>query len=741
MESNLYIDEYLDFQKYWLVLKRRIVPASVTCLGVMTLSLVTALSLEQVYEAEGQVMIKTDKSAKLTGLENDIGKIEVLTNESDPLTTEVEVVSSRPIIDRVIKELDLRNKQDELYRYKDLIDKLEVKALTGSNVIKIAYEDSDAERAALVVNKIIELYQEKDTENNRSEAIAARQFISQELPEIEAKVAQAEADLRNFKNENQIANLSEETTTLIETSKLVDTQIDQVAAELEDVNARYASLSSQLGMNVSEAAAISSLNQSVAVQKALTQLQNVKVQLASKRNLFGENAPQIISLKEQEAELTALLEQQIRQTLGSQSASSVAQLNILGLGRLKQEQIGEFASLGLKKTGLEQKLANLKQTKANYQQRLSVLPNLEKRQKELERKTRAAQATYQTLLGKLQETQVAEKQNIGNVRVLANAIPADEPTGPSKKLIVAAGGLLGGLLGIAVAFLLDLKDNSLKNSKEIEEIFGYPLQGVIPDLEKEGLPNLLIGDVVDTLPQLPASQSQSNHLDNRHALLPIREAYQILQANLKLLSLSQERKVIAVTSCVPQEGKSHVSANLAIAQNQVGKRILLIDADMRRPTQHKIWSIPNYLGLSNVLKGEVEWQKAIKTIKPGLDILTAGEPPDNAVPLIDSERMKHLIGTTALNYDHVIFDTPPITGMADTRILGRMVDGLLMVVRPGVANYGSVSVAKKLIETTGQPIIGVVANGVNLRNEAYGYDYYYYPNYEYDDSYSLNQGK
>ncbi|AFZ35024.1 capsular exopolysaccharide family [Stanieria cyanosphaera PCC 7437] len=739
MESNLYTDEYLNFQKYWLVVKRRIVPASVTCLGVITLSLVTALSLEQIYEAEGQVMIKTNKSAKLTGLENDIGKIEVLTNESDPLTTEVEVVSSRPIIDRVIKELDLRNKQDELYRYKDLINNLEIKALTGSNVIKIAYEDSDPERAALVVNKIIELYQEKDTENNRSEAIAAREFISQELPEVEAKVAQAEADLRNFKNENQIANLSEETTTLIETSKLVDTQIDQVAAQLQDVNARYASLSSQLGMGVSEAAAISSLNQSVAVQKALTQLQDVKVQLATKRNLFGENAPQIISLKEQEAELTALLEQQIQQTLGSQSASSVAQLNILGLGKLKQEQISEFANLGLQKTGLEQKLANLKQTKTNYQQRLAVLPNLEKRQKELERKTKAAQATYQTLLGKLQETQVAEKQNIGTVRVLANAIPPDEPSGPSKKLIVAAGGLLGGLLGIAVAFLLDLKDNSLKNSKEIEEIFGYPLQGVIPDLEKEGSPHLLVGDVVDTLPQLPASQNA--HSNNRHVFLPIREAYQILQANLKLLSLSQERKVIAVTSCVPQEGKSHVSANLAIAQNQVGKRILLIDADMRRPTQHKIWSIPNYLGLSNVLKGEVEWQEAIKTIKPGLDILTAGEPPDNAVPLIDSERMKHLIGTTALNYDHVIFDTPPITGMADTRILGRMVDGLLMVVRPGVANYGSVSVAKKLIETTGQSIIGVVANGVNLRNEAYGYDYYYYPNYEYDDSYSLNQGK
>lgn len=737
MESNLYVDEYLNFQKYWLVLKRRIVPASITCLGVITLSTIAALSLRQTYEAEGQVMIETDKSAKLTGLENERGQIEVLTNQSDPLTTEAQVVSSRPVIDGVIKQLNLRNNQDRLYRYKDFVDKLEVKPITGSNVIRITYQDSEAERAALVVNKIIELYQQKDRENNRSEAVAARQFITQELPQVEASVAKAEADLRNFKNENQIANLSEETTSLIDTNKLVDSQIDQVSAQLQDINARYNSLSSQLGMGVDEAAAISSLNQSVAVQKALTQLQNIKVQLATKRNLFGENAPQIISLKEQEAELTALLDQQIQQTIGSQPASTIARFNILGLGKLKEEQISEFAALGLQKTGLEQKLTDLKQSQINYQKRLATLPNLEKRQKELERKTRAAQATYQTLLDKLQETQVAEKQNIGNVRVLANAVPPDDPSGLSKKAIVAAGGLLGGLLGIAVAFLWDLKDNSLKNSQEIEDLFGYPIHGVIPNLDKEGTPNLLVGDVFDSLPQLPNSNGYSNH----HALLPIREAYQVLQANLKLLNLSQARKVIAVTSCVPQEGKSHVSANLAIAKHQVGKRILLIDADMRRPTQHVIWSIPNYLGLSNVLQGEVEWQNAIKTIKPGLDVLTAGDISYNPVPLIDSERMKYLIGSAALKYDHVIFDTPPITGMADTRILGRMVDGLLMVVRPGVANYGSVSAAKKLIETTGQKIIGVVANGVNLRNEAYSYDYYYYPNYEYESSYSLKEGK
>ena len=721
MESNVYTDEYLDFQKYWLVLKRRWLPATITLIGVFNLSLYIALSEERIYEAEAQLLIETDKSAKLTGLENEIGKVEVLAKDSDPLATEAAILTSRPIIEKTIKELDLRNENGKLLKYGAVAGKLEVKPLTGTDVLEIVYEDSDPELTAAVVNKVIEMYMEDDTLSNRAEAAAARQFITEQLPQVEENVSKAEADLRLFKNQNQITNLSEETSAQIQTIKSLEADISGVEAELDDVNARYWQLQNELGMSRDEASAISALSESVAVQKVLEELQEVKLEIASGQHHFSENAPQIISLREREAELQGLLKKQIQQTLGSQSKIVLSKINVLSLGNLKQEQIAELASLGLQKEGLTEKLASLQNTLATYKQRLENLPSLEKQQKELERKVEAANSTYQTLLSKLQETRVAENQNVGNVRIIADAVTPERPVNPKTKLIVAAGIVGGTLLGVAVAFLLDLRDKTIKNSKEAEEIFAYPLHGVIPNFNKIQNHHLLAEDY---------SANVSRLLDRHMTLAPVREACAIVQANLKLLKTKQANQVIAITSTVPREGKSYISANLATAKSE-GSRILLVDGDMRRPTQHHIWHIPNEIGLSDVLQGEVPWQQAIQNVLSGLDIMTAGKIPANSVSLIDSEEMATLITSLAESYDYIIFDTPPLTGMADTRILGKLVDGLLLVVRPGVADYGSVTTAKKFLASSKLNVLGIVANGVDMSQEPYGSSYSYYAEARY----------
>ncbi|MGF1539608.1 MAG: GumC family protein [Pleurocapsa sp.] len=729
MDSNINLDEYIDFHKYWLVLKRRWIPATATCFSVVALSAVIALSLEKVYETEAQLLIKTDRSAQLTGLQNEIGEIEVLTYESDPIGTQADILRSRPVVQKAIEELDLRDEQGNLYKYKDIVDSLAIKPNKGTYVLTITYQNSDPELAASIVNKIVEIYQQKETESNRSEASAARKFIAGQLPGVENNVNQAEAELRRFKNQNRVANLSEETTTLIEATKSLENEIEKVTAQLKDLNARYNRLNAELGMNLEEASAISALSESIAVQRALEELQEVKVRLANQQNYFAENTPQIISLKEQEDKLTNLVEQQIRQTLGTQQAANLNNINILSIGQLKQDQIAQFSNLGIQKEGLEQKLAAFKNTYTDYQQRLSTLPELEKQQRELERRVQASQSTYQTLLSKLQETQVAEQQNVANSRVVANAVVPDEPVGPRRKLIIAAGGFLGASLGVASAFLLDLRDNTIKNSKEAEQVLGYPLQGVIPDFTKTEINEFLAEDLVLDLPQLNGHGTPS---------VITREAYQVLQANLKLLKTDKSKQVIAISSSVSQEGKSYVSANLAIAKAELGKRILLIDADMRRPKQHLLWNIPNQQGLSDVLAGKIEWEQAIQQVMTCLDVLPSGKVASNPVSLIDSERMQNLIATASKEYDYIIFDTPPLNGMADSRILGKMVDGLLVVIRPDVADYASVMAVKKLLESTDQNVLGIVVNGVNPKDEPYGYGYHYYPDKKYLEASSTN---
>ncbi len=716
--SNTY-DEQIDFQKYWLVLKRRWLPATAIFMGVTSVFVLSALSKKPIYEAEAQLLIRTDKSSKLVGLEDERGQVEVLGKDSNPIVTEAEILQSRPILETVVKELNLENGQGKPLNYQAIAGNLDVKPIVGTAVLQVFYQDGDPELAAAIVNKVIELYVQEDTLSNRAEAASARQFIKDQLPKIESTVAKAEADLRQFKTENRIANLSQEAANKIDTIESLESQIDAVNVELEEVNGRFEQLRSRLNISWEEAVAISALGRT-AVSQLVTELQNVRIDLVNQSDRFSENAPQVISLKQREAELETLLNNQIEQIQGDKQISSLkTKLLNISPGDSEQSMINELAGMGVQRTGLLNKLAALESNLQVRQQNLKKLPLLEEQQRELERRVEATQSTYQTLLGQLQATQVAENQNVGNVRIIANAIVPQQPTGSTrKKLIILIGGAMGALLGAASAFLLDFNDRSIKNSKEAEEIFGYPLQGIIPNLNQ-------LEATEDNNPTTAEIHriSGTNHnslvslKDLQFDDLRTREAYQMLQANLKFLSTDWDRQAIAITSSVPQEGKSQVAHDFARSLAQLGKKVLLIDGDMRRPRQHSILGLSNSVGLSNILLAQIEWQEAVQQVTTNLEVLTAGVVPNDPVSLLNSQRMKILTETLMNSYDCIIVDTPPLMGMADAVILGSIVDGLLLVVRPGVVDYESAFAAKKLLVNTEQHVLGIVANGVNVKNE------------------------
>ncbi|MEM7593960.1 MAG: polysaccharide biosynthesis tyrosine autokinase [Cyanobacteria bacterium P01_A01_bin.83] len=723
MNANLHLDEYIDLKKYLLVLKRRWKPATAIFVSTVGLSLIAAFSMDKIYKAEAKLLIKVDRSAKLTGLENGRGEIEGLTTESDPLATEAEIIQSYPIVQKLIEELSLRDGEGELLKYKNVASALQVEPIAGTDLLTVSYTNPEPELAASIVNEAVKLYIEDHNLNKRAETAAANKFIAQQLPVIESNVKQAEANLRNFKNKNRIASLKEETTVNITSLAGVATEIDRVKTDLEEIDASYQQLQEQLNMSWQEASAVSALSQSLAVQKVLGQLQEVKLAIAQKGNYMSDLAPQMVALKEEEAKLTALLDRQIAQTLGTQQQALVDNVNLLDLGELKREQIAEFANLGLQKKGLEGKIASLNDIYRSYQQKSDTLPELQEQQRELERRVEAAQSTYEILLRKLQETQVAEQQNTGNVRVVTEAIVPDTPVGPQKKLIIAGAGVIAVLLSTATALVLDWRDRTLKNTQEVEAMLPYTLLGVIPDRHR-------LTTKADTLPsssteKLALPELAATDLALLQTLLPIKEAYHNLQVNLKLLDKEIINKVILVTSALSGEGKSSVSSNLAVAKAQCGQKVLLIDGDLRCPTQHQLWEVANNSGLSNVLNQELEWQQTVQQVMPNLDLITSGETPADPISLLNSPIMQSLLVSANGVYDCIIIDTPPLLGLADTKILGELADGLLFVVRPGVANYDSINAAKKTLENAKLNVLGVVANGVNIAQEAYGYGSYY----------------
>jgi capsular exopolysaccharide synthesis family protein len=281
-------------------------------------------------------------------------------------------------------------------------------------------------------------------------------------------------------------------------------------------------------------------------------------------------------------------------------------------------------------------------------------------------------------------------------------------------MIIGGGAVLGFLLGIIGAFGLDIIDRSLKTVKEARELFQYTLLGIIPSISQKGKNNSSQESSEYSLPGLAVDANQ----------FPLADAYQMLQANLKFLSSDKPIQAIVVTSSVPKEGKSGVAANLALAMTQVGRKVLLVDADMRNPVQHHLWNLTNTVGLSNMIVDQSSLESGIQEIMPNLFVLPSGVLPPNPVALLDSKRMAALVEGFTKDYDFVIFDTPALAGTVDAAVLSNIVDGTLLVVRPGVIEYSSANAAKEFLSQLGQNVLGMVINGVNVKQEPDSYFYY-----------------
>lgn len=719
MELRSHSVEEVDLQKYWLVIKRRWMPATAVFGLTVALASIYALMQKPLYEAEARLLFKINRAPSLTGLAEDIdeiGSLETLGgNRDNPLDTQAQIVVSDPIIEQTIQELDLRDASGNLMEPRGFANRIKVSPIVGTDILKITFRSGNPEQAAAVVNKLTEVYIESNIQSNRAEAAAAREFIVQQLPRTEMAVKLVESALRQFKEDNQVLVLEQETSAAVQIISGLDNEIAKAEAQLADTDAQLQQLQGEIGINSSQAIMVASLSQAAGVQEVLSQLQEAQTQLEVERTRYRDGHPTIANLERRVAALNDLLRERVIQIAGSdQSAVVLGSLGNLQIGQLQQGLIGDLVRLESQRSGLAQRVETLETTRLNYQERATVLPRLEQTQRELERKLNAAQTTYATLLQRLQEIQVAENQNVGNSRVIAPALIPKNSVGPDKKRIVMVGGILGALLAIAVAFALDLVDRAVKTTKEARELFGYTFLGLIPAYgrySRNRLPldsfDALNGRVV--VRDLPRS--------------PIAEAYQMLQANLRYLNSDKQIATIVVTSSVAQEGKSEVAANLAAAMAQVGRRVLLVDADMRRSSQHHIWDLTNTVGLSNVIIDQVSLDDAVREVMPNLDVLSAGVMPPNPLALLDSKKMANLISTFAYTYDAVIFDTPPVVNIADAAVLGKMADGVLLVVRPGVVDSASAGAAKEFLTQSGQNVLGLVVNGADVRLEPERYYY------------------
>ena len=721
MESRESVD--LDLRKFWYIIKRRWIPATLVFSISVGAAAVLGSFKKPVFEAQGKLLIKKiNQTSALTGLGGQIGQLEGLDIKSSPINTEIEVISSKPLLIKTIKKLNLKDDKGVPLQPKKLAKLIQLTAIPATDVLAISYESKNPKESGAVVNELMNLYIENNIQTNRAAAVAAGDFIARQLPETASKVRQAEQALRGFQQQNNVISLEEESRSAVAIQKELEIKITNTRIALAEVTASNQSLQRKVGMNFQDAINTDALKSSTGVQQVLENLQKVEQELALAQTRFFGTYPKIGDLIRQRDALQNLLNNRVAELTKNNIRIDVRNLQI---GEVKQNLTEELTKSEVESVALTNRLNSLLKALAIHQRRINTLPKLEQKEKKYERQLETARITHENLLKKLQEVRVTENQNIGNARIIEPAFVTRKSMQSTKIMLLILGGGLGSLVATAMVVLLELKDRSVKTLKEIRKLFGYTLLSTIPSLRKKSYLNLKDTNA-QTLPDIPVRDNPD---------LPIADAYRMLQANLKFISSDKPLQVIVVTSSVPQEGKSSVSANLAAAISQVGQRVLLVDADMQNPIQHHLWGVNNTKGLSDIIIGQVEFETVVSGGMLSLDVLTAGVMTPNPLFLLDSRKMESLIEDFKNTYDFVIIDAPSLVMRADALALGKMADGVLLVTRPGILTAANANTAIEALERSGQNVLGMVVNGLIPENESSSYFHYEKKYSDQDNSY------
>lgn len=449
--SRASLDVNLDSPGLWRNVRRSSLIAAGIFASAVFLSFAYASRQELVYEASGKLLFKVDSTAALTSLSDktDPGTLRSLLVDQTPLSTQIEVIKSRPLLEKTIDLLNLKDESGELLKPDNLAENIEVKLIGGTDILKITYQHPDPKVAAQTVNTLVQVYQDYSIDASRIEIREAREFVSEQLPQTEQSVQQAETALRAFLEANEAVAIDEEAKVSVSSSEAMRSEIVSSTAAIEEADARLRSLQAEIHLSPQDALAASKLSQTPSIQNLLTNLKEKESEVAIKQVQFTPESPVLTKLLAEEAAVRRLLSQEIESVLGY---SANVDSSMLSATPLELSLIENFLTTKVERESLAERLDILQTSASNYQQRVQTLPRLQQRKRELERQLDAAQTTYESLLNRLEELQVQENEAAKNTRFIEPATIPSKALDSQQQKVVAAG-VLGGA-ALAILFVL-----------------------------------------------------------------------------------------------------------------------------------------------------------------------------------------------------------------------------------------------------------------------------------------------
>ena len=533
---------------------------------------------------------------------------------------------------------------------------------------------------------------DKDPESVRAPAkVVHQQWLSKQLSDLQIKVEVSEEKLVKYQKEHGIVGTDEKQNTI--TSKLDDLNKELTSAESERIQKQAIY---QLTMS-GDPEMISTVAQDSFLQSLRVQQAELKNQLAQATVQLGSEYPKVLELKNNLQQVDSTIDVEMKKTLG----------------RIHNDYVG---ALGREKMLLQ--AFERQKEDANQLSQNAIEYNL------LKRDTDSNRQLYDSLLEKLKEAGLSAGLSATNIRIVDLASPPGAPFTLDIPRNLGIGLLLGLTGGVALAFFLEAKDSTVRTLEQAEIITSLPSLAIIPTAQNVLLSNKhngkgLLGSGLQDNEEAAALAYTRPHSEAA-------EAYRALRTSILLSCPDAPPKLILVTSPLPQDGKTTTSVNFAIVLAQEGRRVLLVDADIRRPTIHKILGIRPPAGLTSVLAGSVAPASVILPSPqlPNLFVLPAGPPFPQPSELLSSTRMKHLLSEWRELFDHVIIDSPPILTVTDAVRLSVEVDQVLLIARSRKTGKAALRRASVLLAQVNAHVLGIVINALDPQSPDH-YDYYY----------------
>lgn len=594
-----------------------------------------------------------------------------------------------------------------------LLAGIDVRPVSDVNMVEVVVNGREPEKIKAIANKLADEYVTQSLEDKRLQASSTRRFIEEQLERIKKNLDEVGRELMDFKREEGIIDISTETNRRIMImssleNKILEESINRQIKrrELSELRRR----AEKLGAIPSDAGGSSRTDFSFfaeesrirVIEDRIMKLQDERTQLMVTHT---ENHPEVQKI---DGEITRLNDELA----------------------FELDHILEEGTLATEVNLSNENIDYLNATYDDYYNYLSDIPKKELELNRLERKYQVNEKIYFSLMEKLQEAQIRESMENADIRVIDYAITPRRPTSPNHLKNISIGLALGVMLGLGLVFILEFADTSLSTVEEVERLFHYPVVGVIP------LPEGLKG--VSGARDRPGFEGSLYTIALDRPKSPISEAFRSLRTAVLTAAVDKDKYSLVVTSSSLSEGKSNTITNLAIVLAQMGKKVVIVDSDLRRSVLYRALNQEKVPGLSELLLGEAKLKDCLRpTEQEGLMVITGGEQPPNPSELLASKKLVSLISELHKKFEFVLFDAPPILAVTDPLILSGITDGTLFVITAGNTDRKAAKRALQILEQANPHIIGIVFNQVKLDRSlgGYGYKYYaqYYSSYDNDD--------